>query len=58
MSEMSDAKISAVIFSHNDGSFSRWYNFTLSKEDEETIAKIFKKYETDGESIRGTSKKS
>lgn len=51
---MNKIKITGILFEHGDDDYSLWEGFTLTKEDEDAIAKIISKYDTQGCSVRGT----
>lgn len=49
-------EISGIIFKHGDDDFAYWTDFSLTKDEENTIWSILKKHEIDGCSLRGTRK--
>lgn len=51
---MEEIKVVGMLFKHGEDDYSLWEGFTLTKEDEDAIANIISKYDTQGCSIRGT----
>lgn len=50
------ARISGIIFEHDNNDFGLWEGFYLTEEEENAIWQILMKHDTEGCSIRGTRK--
>ena len=50
---MSEVRIAGVLFRHGDDDYALWEGFNLTEEEEEIIANILFKHDTEGCSVRG-----
>ena len=50
---MSEVRIAGVLFQHGDDDYALWEGFNLTEEEEEIIANILFKHDTEGCSVRG-----
>lgn len=48
------ASINGIIFKHGEDDFELWEGFSLSADEEQAIAEILSRHETDGYSVRGS----
>ena len=50
---MNEVRMAGVLFQHGDDDYALWEGFSLTKEEEEIIAGILFKHDTEGCSVRG-----
>lgn len=51
-----EIRISGIVFEHGKNDYGFWEGFSLTEEEENQIAEILMKHDTEGYSIRGTRK--
>lgn len=50
---MDEVRIAGILWQHGDDDYALWEGFSLSKEEEEIIANILFRHDTEGFSVRG-----
>jgi hypothetical protein len=50
---MYEIRIAGILWQHGDDDYALWEGFNLTKEEEEIIASILFKHDTEGYSVRG-----
>lgn len=50
---MSEVRIAGILWQHGDDDYALWEGFNLTEEEENAIAEILFKHDTEGYSVRG-----